>query len=65
MEEPKKSLEISIQDIEEAVAKINKKLHKVENTSAKAADMSEGNGSRFGKLFTLHDEALANVNRQL
>ena len=54
----KKSIEIAIQDLESSVKKILKKLHAVENTSSKANDMAEGNGSRFEKLFTLHDEAL-------
>lgn len=54
----KKSTEIAIQDLEASVKKILKKLHSVENTGSKAHEIAEGNGSRFEKLFTLHDEAL-------
>ena len=62
-DEVKKTPEIAIQDLEAAVKKINKKLHAVENTSSKANDMAEGSSSRFEKLFVLHDDAIANINR--
>ena len=62
-EEEKKTPEIAIADLEKAVKKILHKLSKVENTSSQAQSLSEGTGSRFEKLFNMHDDALLNINR--